>query len=84
MQHDVVNDSRVVLDKTAWYKIRHYQPKIYSLVYGKGIEDGTISNKTTRNQYIYNRWFKEQYLPSEGLTYSGKTGCGHSRCGDAI
>jgi hypothetical protein len=48
--------------------------KGYNEDYKKGIEDGIISNKTTRNQYIYNRWFKEQYLPNEGLTYSGKTG----------
>ena len=37
--------------------------------YKAGIEDGTISNKTTRNQYIYNRWFEEQFLPNEGISY---------------
>ena len=37
--------------------------------YKEGIEDGTISNKTTRNQYIYNRWFEEQFLPNEGISY---------------
>ena len=36
----------------------------------EGIKNGTISDKTTRNQYIFNRWFQEQYLPSEGITYS--------------
>ena len=45
--------------------------KGYNEDYKKGIKDGTISNKTTRNQYIYNRWFQEQYLPSEGLSYAG-------------
>jgi len=38
--------------------------------YKKGIEDGTISNKTTRNQYIFDRWFKEQFLPNEGVSYN--------------
>ena len=37
--------------------------------YKAGLEDGTISNKTTRNQYIYNRWFEEQFLPNEGISY---------------
>ena len=37
--------------------------------YKNGIKDGTISKKTTQNQYIFNRWFEEQYLPSEGITY---------------
>ena len=37
--------------------------------YKAGIEDGTISNKTTRNQYIYNSWFEEQFLPNEGISY---------------
>jgi len=45
--------------------------KGYNEDYKKGLKDGTISDKTTRNQYIYNRWFQEQYLPSEGLTYAG-------------
>jgi len=38
--------------------------------YTAGIEDGTISNKTTQNQYIYNRWFKEQFLPNENISYT--------------
>jgi hypothetical protein len=45
--------------------------KGYNEDYKKGLKDGTISDKTTQNQYIYNRWFQEQYLPSEGLTYAG-------------
>ena len=45
--------------------------KGYNDDYNKGLKDGTISDKTTRNQYIYNRWFQEQYLPSEGKTYAG-------------
>ena len=45
--------------------------KGYNEDYKKGLKDGTISDKTTRNQYIYNRWFQEQYLPSEGKTYAG-------------
>ena len=45
--------------------------KGYNDDYNKGLKDNTISDKTTRNQYIYNRWFQEQYLPSEGLTYAG-------------
>jgi hypothetical protein len=42
----------------------------YDEAYKEGIKNGTISDKTTRNQYIFNRWFQEQYLPSEGITYS--------------
>ena len=45
--------------------------KGYNEDYKKGLKDGTISDKTTRNQYIFDRWFKEQYLPNEGLSYSG-------------
>jgi len=45
--------------------------KGYNEDYKKGLKDGTISDKTTRNQYIYNRWFQEQYLPNEGLSYAG-------------
>jgi len=45
--------------------------KGYNEDYKKGLKDGTISDKTTQNQYIYNRWFQEQYLPSEGKTYAG-------------
>ena len=45
--------------------------KGYNDDYNKGLKDNTISDKTTRNQYIYNRWFQEQYLPSEDLTYAG-------------
>ena len=45
--------------------------KGYNDDYNKGLKDNTISDKTTRNQYIYNRWFQEQYLPGEGLTYAG-------------
>jgi len=45
--------------------------KGYNDDYNKGLKDNTISDKTTRNQYIYNRWFQEQYLPSEGKTYAG-------------
>ena len=45
--------------------------KGYNEDYKKGLKDGTISDKTTKNQYIYNRWFQEQYLPSEGLSYAG-------------
>jgi hypothetical protein len=44
--------------------------KGYNKDYKKGLKDGTISDKTTRNQYIFDRWFKEQYLPNEGLSYS--------------
>ena len=43
--------------------------EVYIDDYKAGIEDGTISNKTTRNQYIYNRWFEEQFLPNEGISY---------------
>lgn len=44
--------------------------KGYNEDYKKGLDDGTISDKTTRNQYINDRWFKEQYLPNEGLVHS--------------
>jgi hypothetical protein len=44
--------------------------KGYNEDYKKGLDNGTISNKTTKNQYIYDRWFKEQYLPNEGKSYS--------------
>ena len=45
--------------------------KGYNEDYKKGLKDGTISDKTTKNQYIYDRWFKEQYLPNEGKSYAG-------------
>ncbi len=38
--------------------------------YKAGLEDGTVSNKTTQNQYIYNRWFKEKFLPNENISYT--------------